>query len=254
MSIFKRKPDTKNGAFPPAKQSVSAPPPVPVPPPAPVPPPIPVPPIPPPPASTPPSAAAPQKDALRFRWCYLYGLCRDTTTLANNPEEFLALYKLVVGDIGGVVVMGAFHPYSLVLGNGITPWLMTEIKFKLKPGQFESGGIYADIAQEGFLALRNIGDDRLAYEVNPYFSKSIPFIIPFLVQDTDQKPRFDFEALASIIYKDRMQAYLKEVEQALKFFLPNALVLGFNELNPETPDISRIIDLFVHTAKSFNMI
>ena len=88
-------------------------------------------------------------------------------------------------------------------------------------------------------------DTRLTYDENPLFSQYVPFVIPFLVKNTDAQPNWDKEINAGIALQGHASNYVNRVTEAIRFFMPEpAFIIGFDEFDEDNP--SKLIDSFIN--------
>lgn len=191
-----------------------------------------------------------------FKFYYLYGFTDQPNQVSADFDQFSELYKLVIGQIGGVVITNSYHPYFIVNAKGTTVWAAAYIKLYIneKKGEVFNNIITTDaiygVDTSPILKDRHIWPDtRLTNAENPVFSKYVPFIIPFLVSATTNELNWDKE-INSGISKGNAADYVEKVTAAIKFFMPQpAFIIGFDEFEENNP--SGMIDKFIQCKSMF---
>ncbi|MFD2717872.1 hypothetical protein ACFST9_04050 [Hymenobacter monticola] len=198
--------------------------------------------------TTPP--AAPTGPSLNdFASFYLYGLTNQPYQQSSDLTKFGELYNLVIGKHGGLGIASSFHPYQLVNQAGITVWYTAYAQFYAQPNRLQ---MFAEMTLEkaqfvvvppaSFAEFHLWPDTRLTTDENPIFGRFVPFVIPFLVRKDPELLRWDAEFADGD--KNRLNAYLKEVNAAIKFVQPApAFVLGFGEFDEQQPE--QLIEKFL---------
>ena len=185
-----------------------------------------------------------------FASFYLYGLTSQPYQQSTDLTKFGELYNLVIGQHGGLGIASTFHPYQLVNRAGITVWYAAYAQFYTQPNRLE---LFAEMTLEkaqfvvvppaSFAEFHVWPDTRLSTDENPIFGRFVPFVIPFLVRKDPELLRWDKE-LASGREKPRVSAYLKAVNEAIKFVQPApAFVLGFGKFDEQQPE--QLVEKFV---------
>lgn len=204
---------------------------------------------------SPSSSASPNPAALPsltdFACFYLYGLTNNPYQQSADLERFGQLYRLVVGEHGGVALASSFHPYQLVSPAGVTVWYAAYAQLYAQP---DRAALFEAMADEqarfvvappaSFSAFHVWPDTRLTSPENPVFSHYIPFVLPFLVRKGPAPLRWDTELAQAEGDAARLQPYLDAVNQAIGFVQPSpAFVLGFGEFEEQQPE--RLIERFM---------
>jgi hypothetical protein len=186
-----------------------------------------------------------------FSFYYLYGFTNNPNLASNNFQAFNELYQLVIGPIGGVCIANACHPYFTINAKGLTVWGDAYVKLAVNNNAAE---IFRNIKNEHAVYSTNISavfnqmniwpDTRLTYEENPAFSKYVPFIIPFLVHKSEEALHWDTAISNGVATKGNATAYVEQVNNAIRFFMPApAFIIGFDEFDETNP--SGVIDKFI---------
>lgn len=186
-----------------------------------------------------------------FTCFYLYGLTTQPYRQSTDLGKFGELYKLVVGEHGGLGIASTFHPYQLVNPAGVSVWYAAFAQFYAQPNRVELFGAmtlekaqFVVVPPASFAEFNVWPDARLTSDENPIFSRFIPFVLPFLVRKNPDALRWDAEFSAAEGDRDRLKPYLKAVSQALHFVQPApAFVLGFGEFDEQHPEL--LIDKFL---------
>jgi hypothetical protein len=186
-----------------------------------------------------------------FTCYYLYGLTDNPFRQSSDIEAFKALYKLVIGEQGGLLIGSSFHPYQLITPKGTTVWQAAYVQTQLDG---EAGAVMDSIIPKNrqllvdpspaFKSLNIWPDSRLSFEENPVFSKYVPFIVPFLVHKTSEPIQWDLQIEKAMKAHGNPGDYVNSVTEALRFLMPSpSFVLGFDEFNEENP--SKLIEHFI---------
>ena len=186
-----------------------------------------------------------------FASFYLYGLSNQPYLQSTDLGKFGELFRLVIGEHGGLGLASSFHPYQLVNPAGVSVWYAAYAQFYAQPNRLE---MFAEMTLEqatfvvvppaSFAEFHVWPDARLTADENPIFSRFIPFVIPFLVRKSPQALRWDAELAAAEGDKTRFGTYLKAVNAAIKFVQPApAFVLGFGEFDEQQPE--RLVEEFL---------
>ncbi|MBJ6144789.1 hypothetical protein [Hymenobacter sp. BT559] len=201
------------------------------------------------------SSASPNPAALPsltdFACFYLYGLTNNPYQQSADLEKFGQLYRLVIGEHGGVGLASSFHPYQLVNPAGVTVWYAAYAQLYAQPNR---AALFEAMADEqarfvvappaSFSEFHVWPDTRLTSPENPVFSHYIPFVLPFLVRKGPAPLRWDAELANAGGEAARIQPYLDAVNQAIRFVQPSpAFVLGFGEFDEQQPE--RLIERFM---------
>jgi hypothetical protein len=201
------------------------------------------------------SSASPNPAALPsltdFACFYLYGLTNNPYQQSTDLEKFGQLYRLVLGEHGGVGLASSFHPYQLVNPAGVTVWYAAYAQLYAQPNR---AALFEAMADEqarfvvappaSFSEFHVWPDTRLTSPENPVFSHYIPFVLPFLVRKGPAPLRWDAELAQAEGEAARLQPYLDAVNQAIRFVQPSpAFVLGFGEFDEQQPE--RLIERFM---------
>ena len=187
-----------------------------------------------------------------FACFYLYGFSNHPYQQSADLAKFGELYNLVIGHHGGVGIASSFHPYQLVNEAGITVWYAAYAQFYAQPNRLE---LFAEMTVEktpfvvvppaSFAEYHLWPDTRLTTDENPIFGRFVPFVIPFLVRKDPELLRWDKE-LAAGCDKPRISAYLKAVNEAIKFVQPApAFVLGFGAFDEQQPE--QLVEQFLNS-------
>jgi hypothetical protein len=192
-----------------------------------------------------------------FKFYYLYGFTDNPNKTSNDSHNFNELYSLVIGQVGGVAITNSYHPYFIVNTKGTTTWAAAYVKLYVNDNKDE---IFANIINENaiymvdtssvFTEMNVWPDTRLTDDENPIFSKHVPFIIPFLVSNTDKELNWDKEINSGIAAKGHASNYVKKVTTAIKFFMPEpTFIIGFDQFDQN--NISGLIDKFINCKPMF---
>jgi hypothetical protein len=186
-----------------------------------------------------------------FASFYLYGLTNNPYQQSTDLEKFGQLYRLIIGEHGGVGLASSFHPYQLVNPAGITVWYTAYAQLYAQPNR---AALFEAMADEqarfvvappaSFSEFHVWPDTRLTSPENPVFSHYIPFVLPFLVRKGPAPLRWDAELANAAGNAARLQPYLDAVNEAIRFVQPSpAFVLGFGEFDEQQPE--RLIERFM---------
>ena len=190
-------------------------------------------------------AAAPTGPSLTdFACFYLYGLTNYPYQQSPDLGQFGELYRLVVGNHGGLGIASSFHPYQLVNEADVSVWYTAYAQFYAQPNRLE---LFAEMTVEktsfvvvppaSFAEFHPWPDTRLTADENPIFGRFIPFVIPFLVREDPEALRWDAEFTTAAGNQHRLRPYLEVVNAAIKFVQPApAFVLGFGEFDAQRPE------------------
>jgi hypothetical protein len=192
-----------------------------------------------------------------FRSYYLYGFTDNPFLQPNDAGAFNQLYAKVIGDMGGLIISGSFHPYQIVNQKGTTVWHVAYLHVHFNENKEEA---FRAITREQarFLvdpsdSFKNIftwPDKRLTFETDPFFSKYVPFIIPFLVYKPQKKLNWDLEIQKEMNQKGHAGDYVESITESIRFFMPKpAFILGFDEFDEQNP--SKMIDNFISCKSLF---
>ncbi|HEX8326220.1 MAG TPA: hypothetical protein VF629_01680 [Hymenobacter sp.] len=200
---------------------------------------------------TPPTAGLAGPSLNDFASFYLYGFTNNPYQQSSAFAKFGELYKLVIGNHGGLGITSSFHPYQLVSPAGITVWYTAYAQFYAQPNRIEMFGEmtlektpFLVAPPASFAAYHVWPDTRLTNAENPVFSRYIPFVIPFLVRKDPGALRWDAEIAAAGDDRERLSWYLEAVKEATHFLQPPpAFVLGFGEFNEQHPE--QLIEKFM---------
>lgn len=192
-----------------------------------------------------------------FKFYYLYGFTDQPNQISTDFEQFNALYKLVIGQVGGVAITNSYHPYFIVNPKGTTVWAAAYIKLYINEKKDEvfnnisaAAAIYGVDTSPILKDMHIWPDTRLTTTENPVFSKYVPFIIPFLVSAKHQELNWDKEINSGMATKGNAAAYVEQVTAAIKFFMPEpAFIIGFDEFDENNP--SGMIDKFIKCKSMF---
>ena len=187
-----------------------------------------------------------------FKFYYLYGFTDKPNQNSNDPNKFNELYKLVIGQIGGVAITNSYHPYFIVNQKGTTVWATAYVKLYMNNKKDEifdtilnDNAVYMIDTSEIFKEINIWPDTRLTYDENPIFSKYVPFIIPFLIADTDKQLNWDKEINLGIATTGHASEYVEKVSRAINFFMPGpAFIIGFDEFDDKNP--SSLVDNIIN--------
>jgi len=194
-----------------------------------------------------------------FRFYYLYGFTNNPNQSSADTAKFNQLHQLVVGPIGGVTITNSYHPYFIVNPKGLTVWaaaylklFMNDKKDEVFKNIIENNAVYAVDTSTVFTNMNVWPDTRLTYDDNPIFGRYVPFIIPFLVVNTDKQLNWDKEINVGIAAKGDASEYVEQVTNAISFFMPEpAFIVGFDEFNETNP--SELIDKFIACKPMFGV-
>ena len=184
----------------------------------------------------------------------LYGFTNQPYQQSADLVKFGELYNLVIGQHGGLGIASSFHPYQLVNQAGITVWYAAYAQFYAQPNRLE---LFAEMTVEkaqfvvvppaSFAEFHRWPDTRLTTDENPIFGRFVPFVIPFLVRKDPELLRWDKE-LAPERDRTRVSAYLKAVNEAIKFVQPApAFVLGFSAFDEQQPE--QLVEQFLSSRE-----
>jgi hypothetical protein len=193
-----------------------------------------------------------------FNYYYLYGFTDNPNNVAADKQLFGELYHKVIGDIGGIAINNSFHPYFIVNKKGTTVWSAAYVKMYVNQDHDEAfrnirvnNAIYTIDAAPMFLEVNVWPDTRLTYDENPLFSRYVPFIIPFLVYNSKQEMRWDYEIAKGVAEKGNASDYVEYINNAIRFFMPEpAFIIGFDEFDETNP--SGLIDNFINCKEMFS--
>ncbi|MET4142018.1 hypothetical protein [Pedobacter sp. UYP1] len=202
-----------------------------------------------------------------FKFYYLYGFTDQPNQVSADFDQFNALYKLVIGQIGGAAITNSYHPYFIVNPKGTTVWAAAYIKLYINENKGEvfnnistAAAIYGVDTSPILKDMHVWPDTRLTNAENPVFSKYVPFIIPFLVsashpdsslpESSHPELNWDKEINSGMATKGNATAYVEQVNAAIKFFMPPpAFIIGFDEFDENNP--SGMIDKFIECKSMF---
>lgn len=197
-------------------------------------------------------AAAPTGPSFTdFACFYLYGLTNQPYRQSADLGKFGELCALVIGEHGGLALASSFHPYQLVNPAGVSVWYAAFAQFYAQPNRVELFGAmtlekaqFVVVPPASFAEFSVWPDARLTSDENPIFSRFVPFVLPFLVRKNPDALRWDAEFAAAEGDRDRLNPYLKAVNQAMHFVQPApAFVLGFGEFEEHNPE--QLIEKFL---------
>ena len=189
---------------------------------------------------------------LSYKPCYLYGFTENPNNVAVDKQQFGELYQKVIGNIGGIAINNSFHPYFIVNKKGTTVWNAAYVKIYVNENKGElferirtDNAIFTIDTASAFTEVNVWPDTRLTHEENPIFGSYVPFIIPFLVYDTEEEMRWDYEINKGLSEKGHATEYVESITNSIRFFMPEpAFVLGFDEFDEKNP--SAMIDNFIN--------
>lgn len=192
-----------------------------------------------------------------FKFYYLYGFTAQPNQVSADFDQFNVLYKLVIGQIGGVAITNSYHPYFIVNPKGTTVWAAAYIKLYINEKKGEvfnnistAAAIYGVDTSPILKDMHVWPDTRLTNAENPVFSKYVPFIIPFLVSASHPELNWDKEINSGMATKGNATVYVEQVNAAIKFFMPPpAFIIGFDEFDENNP--SGMIDKFIECKSMF---
>jgi len=190
-----------------------------------------------------------------FDCYYLYGLTDNPFRQSKDFKAFAELYNEVIGNKGGIIIGSSFHPYQLVNHKGTTVWqagyvqlYMNEEKDDVFKEIINSNGLFVVNPSTAFEDLNVWPDARLTYDENPIFSKYVPFVIPFLVYNSDHQPNWDIEIQLAMATKGHASEYVEKITNLTSFFMPApSFILGFDKFEEANP--SKLIDSFISCKK-----
>ena len=170
-----------------------------------------------------------------FRKEYIWGFTqRNPMYHSSKKDDFYNLIKPLTGENGTVTIGASFHPYQLIdkSGNDIWETLFNVVKInnfcnyhKLIEEKFFFHMVPPGPDAFPFLKWK---DDRLYHEINPEFSKYVPFLIPYLTYDNKNEPVWLTELNQSISSKGNAHEFINKINAASRFFLPEpTFIIGF---------------------------
>jgi hypothetical protein len=187
-----------------------------------------------------------------LRAYYLYGFTQQPNQVAPDKQLFGELYRLVIGDSGGIAISNSFHPYFIVNPKGTTVWNAAYVMVYTNDSKAE---VFDSIRTQKAICTLDLSplfrevnvwpDTRLTYEENPLFETYSPFVIPFLVDSQDRVPRWDTELAQRVGQQGHATDYVEQVTNAIQFFMAEpAFVIGFDEFDEQNP--SDLITNFIN--------
>jgi hypothetical protein len=175
-----------------------------------------------------------------FKPYYLYGLTRSFEKKDKEKFNFNNLYQIVIGNIGGLIIPNAFHPYKIVNKKGLTVWNAAYLKVHFSD---QKENIFNEIIKENavfiidtsseFSIINDWPDKRL--NQSDLFKEKAPFIIPFLIYGS-QDPKLN---------KLSESQELNDIAPIIKnIWNPEMEVLGFDQFDEKYPSL--LIDNFLN--------
>lgn len=187
-----------------------------------------------------------------FRKEYIWGFTQGNPMRHSNDKD--AFYNLItpLTGINGTLTIGAsFHPYQIIDKSGTDIW---ELVYNVvKANNFCD---YVKLIKEKYFFHMNPpspeafpfniwSDERLLNEVNPEFSKYVPFVIPYLTFENGKEPQWLSELNIGIKTKGNAQQFIDDINNASRFIMPApTLIIGFGQFEKNKP--SSLIDNFVN--------
>ena len=187
-----------------------------------------------------------------FECAYLYGFTNEPLKESMDNEGFQKLYNMVIGNKGGLIINGSFHPYQLVNPKGTTVWHASYVQiFTNDKSQEAFEAILNEDAQfltspsSNFKETNIWPDTRLSFEENPGFSKYVPFIIPFMVLKSESNYVWDDKLKSELEAKGNASDYVNSITEAIRFLMPEpAFIIGFDIFEEATPE--KLIDNIIN--------
>ncbi|MBO9702646.1 MAG: hypothetical protein J7604_20710 [Sporocytophaga sp.] len=186
-----------------------------------------------------------------FRKEYIWGFTQgNPMRMSDNKNGFYNLIQPLTGINGTITIGASFHPYQIINQAGDDIW---DTLFNvIEVNRFCD---YKKLIEEKYFFHMNtpgpqafpIGkwqDQRLYTEINPEFSKYVPFIIPYLTYNTGEDPLWLEKLHTAITTVGNAQEFIESVNNASRFLMPEpTFIIGFGIFEKNYP--SELIDHYV---------
>lgn len=186
-----------------------------------------------------------------FRKEYIWGFTQGHPMRHSTDKD--AFYRLIhplTGDLGAVTIGASFHPYQLLNEKDEDIW--ETVYTLIEANQYCD--MYALVQEKAFFHMNPPGlaafpirkwkDTRLFHEINPEFSKLVPFVIPYLVYSDGQQPLWLTRLHEGIVTHGHAQEFITAENMASRFLMPEpTFIIGFEEFHAHNP--GKLINHFV---------
>jgi hypothetical protein len=186
-----------------------------------------------------------------FRKEYIWGFTQGHPMRHSTDKD--AFYKLIhplTGDLAAITIGASFHPYQLLNGKDVDIWedvyTIIEANKYCDMDELVRQKMFFHMNPPGVDAfpIRKWRDTRLFHEVNPEFSKLVPFVIPYLVYNDDQQPLWLTRLHEGILAHGHAQEFITATNNASRFLMPDpTFIIGFEEFHAHNP--GKLINHFV---------
>lgn len=186
-----------------------------------------------------------------FRKEYIWGFTQgNPMRMSNDKDGFYKLIQPLTGNNGTITIGASFHPYQIINQTGDDIW---ETLYNVI--EANSFCDYNQLIEEKYFFHMNtpgpqafpIGkweDQRLYTEINPEFSRFVPFLIPYLTYNTLEDPLWLEKLHMGIATVGNAQEFIESVNNASRFLMPEpTFIIGFGVFEKNNP--SELIDHYV---------
>lgn len=179
----------------------------------------------------------------KFRKEYIWGLTQGNPMHHSKDQgAFHQLIRPLTGDNAAITIGASFHPYQLKDESDDDVWenvlaivrsnnscdlddlVNTKSFFHMNPPGAEA------------FPIRKWDDKRLFHEINPEFSKYVPFVIPYLVHDDGHQPQWLMKLYEGMTGAGNAHEFIREVNTNSRFIMPEpSFIIGFEEFHTHNP-------------------
>lgn len=193
---------------------------------------------------------------------YIYGF------IGGNPlqtitdlNSVITIIKNTVGNKGFIGMDSIFHPYNLINEKGVTAWDLAWFRVYTQ----DNGNFIQEIGKNQTATvvkteLLNLKDnfriwpnDSLNPEKHKQYSKYVPFIFPYLIYKSEERPHWESMIKAEIELQGHAQTYINNFNSVFSnFFKGHVMTLGFGEFDRENLDdlIFKFTDFYEKNIKN----
>ncbi|GAL87746.1 ankyrin repeat-containing protein [Sporocytophaga myxococcoides] len=186
-----------------------------------------------------------------FRKEYIWGFTQgNPKRMSDDKNGFYKLIQPLTGNNGTITIGASFHPYQIINQSGDDIW---ETLYKvIEANKFCD---YNHLIEEKYFfhmntpgpqafPIGNWEDQRLYTEINPEFSRFVPFLIPYLTYNTLEDPLWLEKLHMGIATVGNAQEFIESVNIASRFLMPEpTFFIGFGVFEKNNP--SELIDHYV---------
>lgn len=188
---------------------------------------------------------------LRFRKEYIWGFTQgNPMKQAGDKINFYKLIKPLTGSNGTITIGSSFHPYQIIDKNGVDLWdtifSVIESNNFCDFEELITNKDFFHMVPPGSQAFPfNVwNDERLLTDNNPAFGKFVPFIIPYLTNDTGSSPEWVKSLNEEIDKNGNAHDFITKINEESRFLMPEpSFIIGFGQFEDNKPE--NLIDNFV---------